>query len=104
MQVIPSLWEEAAGLIAIEGMLSGLPLIVTKSGGLIEYAPQDVACWVERDGIVGNLESAITGLAQDPEKRDKMRRLSLKQAKEFPKSRFYNEFTEVFEHEGNGEK
>ena len=46
IQVIPSLWEEAAGLIAIEGMLSGLPLIITKSGGMIEYAPSNVAVWV----------------------------------------------------------
>jgi spore coat protein SA len=104
MQVIPSLWEEAAGLIAIEGMLSGLPLIVTKSGGLVEYAPENVAMQVEREGIVANLESAIAGLAHDPEKRMQMRRLSYEQAKSFPKSRFYNEFTEVFEHEGNGEK
>lgn len=37
IQVICSICEEAAGLVAIEGMLSGLPLIVTNSGGISEY-------------------------------------------------------------------
>ena len=57
IQVIPSLWEEAAGLIAIEGMLSGLPLIITKSGGMIEYAPSNVAVWIDRDNIIPKLQS-----------------------------------------------
>lgn len=100
LQVIPSLWEEAAGLIAIEGMLSGLPLIVTKSGGMIEYATKDVAIWVEREGIVANLEKEIKELAGNPKKREEMREASLERAKAFPKSRFYQEFIEVFEDEG----
>jgi spore coat protein SA len=102
LQVIPSLWEEAAGLIAIEGMLCGLPLVVTRSGGLIEYAPQDVACQVERAGIVENLEHAITELSADAGKRKEMSKKSSEQALKFPKSRFYREFIEVFEHEGIG--
>lgn len=104
IQVIPSLWEEAAGLIAIEGMLSGLPLIVTKSGGLVEYATADTAIQIDRENVVANLESAIKGLAEDITKREQMREASLKKAKEFPKSRFYNSFVEVFEDEGNGKK
>ena len=104
MQVIPSLWEEAAGLIAIEGMLSGLPLIVTKSGGLVEYATADTAIQIDRENVVANLEKAIRELAEDITKREQMREASLKKAKEFPKSRFYNSFVEVFEYEGNGKK
>lgn len=100
LQAIPSLWEEAAGLIAIEGMLSGLPLIVTISGGLVEYAPSDVAIQIERQGIVANLEEAITSLALNKEQRSEMRKKSLEQATVFSKSRFYHEFIEVFEHEG----
>ena len=96
LQVIPSLWEEAAGLIAIEGMLSGLPLIVTKSGGMIEYATKDVAIWVEREGIVENLEREIKELANDANKRKQMREASLERAKEFPKQRFYENFVAVF--------
>ena len=104
IQVIPSLWEEAAGLIAIEGMLSGLPLIITKSGGMIEYAPSNVAVWIDRDNIIPNLEAAIIQLADDKEKRKEMSELSLEQAKEFPKKKFYEDYIEVFEHERIGER
>lgn len=96
LQVIPSLWEEAAGLIAIEGMLSGLPLIVTKSGGMVEYATSDVAIQIDREGIVANLEREIKALARDEGKRKEMQEASLERAKAFPKTRFYNEFIEVF--------
>lgn len=34
--VVPSLWEEAFGLVAVEGMARELPLLVTKSGALKE--------------------------------------------------------------------
>lgn len=104
MQVIPSLWEEAAGLIAIEGMLSGLPLIVTKSGGMVEYATEDVAIQVDRENIVANLEREITKLAKDAMLREQMSKVSYERAKAFPKRRFYQDFIEVFEHEGNGKK
>ena len=97
IQVIPSLWEEAAGLIAIEGMLSGLPLIVTKSGGLVEYATSDVAVQIDREGVVANLENAITDLVNNPEKCKKMQQLSYERAKVFPKKRFYESFIKVFQ-------
>ena len=96
MQVIPSLWEEAAGLIAIEGMLSGLPLIVTKSGGMVEYATEEVAIQIEREDIIVNLEREIKELAGNRKKREEMKKLSLERAKAFPKTRFYNDFIEVF--------
>lgn len=101
IQVIPSLWEEAAGLISIEGMLSGLPLIVTKSGGLVEYASSDVAIQVDREGIVENLEREIKALAYDTERREQMRKVSLERAKVFPKKRFYESFINVFEQNDN---
>lgn len=104
VQVIPSLWEEAAGLVAIEGMLSGLPLIVTKSGGLVEYAVSDVAVQVEREVIVEELIREITFLAANEERRKEMSVLSLEQAKKFSKKRFYESFIEVINHERNGKE
>lgn len=99
IQVIPSLWEEAAGLVAIEGMLSKLPLIVTKSGGLIEYAPEDVAVWVERNGIVENLKSNIVELVHDKDKMDRMKKASIKQAQNFSKKMFYDKFIQIMNKE-----
>ena len=97
MQVVPSMWEEAAGLVAIEGMLSGLPLVVTKSGGLVEYAPKEVAMQIERNGIVENLKMAIETVMDNPVERRKMSEASEKRAKDFTRSRFYNSYLKVFE-------
>lgn len=97
IQVMPSMWEEAAGLVAIEGMISGLPLIVTKSGGLIEYAPQDVAVWVEREGIVQNLTEAISKLYGDAALREELSKKSLAHAKKFTKAGYYQNYIKVFE-------
>lgn len=57
--MIPSLCEDAAPLVPIEGMCSGLPLIVTDSGGMIEYIDDACALVVSRDEIVKNLTKAI---------------------------------------------
>lgn len=104
MQAVPSLWEEAAGLVAIEGMLSGLPLIVTKSGGLVEYADKDTAIQVERENIIDELKQEISALALDKGRREHMSALSLERAGHFSKKRFYESFIEVINHEGNGKK
>ena len=97
IQVVPSMWEEAAGLVAIEGMLQGMPLIVTHSGGLIEYAPKHVAMWVEREGIVENLQHAITKLYQEPELRKSMGEASLERSKDFSKKTYYDNYLKVFD-------
>lgn len=104
IQVIPSLWEEAAGLVAIEGMLSELPLIVTKSGGLVEYATADVAIQVEREQIIEELKREISALALNEEQRKQMAALGMERAKAFSKKRFYESFIEVIDHEENGKE
>ena len=103
MQVVPSMWEEAAGLVAIEGMISGLPLVVTKSGGLIEYAPSDVAMQIDRDGIVENLKDAICQLRNDPGLREEMHTASVKRAADFSRSIFYHNYLKVFDETGSEE-
>ena len=37
LAVLPSIWEEPAGLTMLESVISGLPLITTNSGGIPEY-------------------------------------------------------------------
>ena len=49
VQVIPTIIEEAAGLVAIEGMLMGLPIIAADSGGLPEYLSEKCALIVDKN-------------------------------------------------------
>lgn len=50
--VVPSIWNEPYGLVALEAMCQGTPIIVSKSGGLPE--------------IVGNSQSGIVVPPSDP--------------------------------------
>lgn len=52
MLVVPSIWAEPYGLVALEAMCQGTPIIVAKSGGLPE--------------IVGNSEGGIVVPPADP--------------------------------------
>ena len=47
--VLPSMWEEPAGMTMVEAVVSGLPLITTNSGGIPEYISDDVAVLLDRD-------------------------------------------------------
>ena len=36
--MLPSMWDEPAGLTMVEAMASGVPVITTNSGGIPEYS------------------------------------------------------------------
>lgn len=64
---VPSLWEEPAGLVAIEGMLCGKPLIVTESGGLCEYVKASCSIQLKRDEKLSeSIAQAILKLKEKP--------------------------------------
>ena len=41
----PSVWEEPFGLVNVEAMASGLPVVSTRGGGVPRYLPPAAACW-----------------------------------------------------------
>ncbi len=58
-QLIPSLWQEAAGLIALEGRAHNLPQIITNSGGLPEFASPNAIKIDRKKDVVKNLAKAM---------------------------------------------
>ena len=98
MQVVPSIWQEGAGLVAVEGMAAGLPLIITQSGGMVEYVNSDAAIQVPIDKeLPHNLALNIKLLANDKQKREKMGLAGRKRAELFNRENYYNNFVSVFE-------
>lgn len=98
VQCVSTLVEEAAPLVVLEAMAEGLPLIVTKSGGVIEYVDNDTALIIERENIVENLKSAICYLKEHPDVRKQMAQKSRIQSKKYGEARYYNNFMSmVFE-------
>ena len=58
--VLPSMWDEPAGMTMVEAIVSGLPLITTNSGGIPEYIPRELAVILERDDdLVENISKSI---------------------------------------------
>ena len=69
--VLPSMWEEPAGLTMIEAMACGIPTITTCSGGIPEYV-DDCAIVLERDErLVMNIAAQVDLLLADKDLYDK---------------------------------
>lgn len=96
IQVIPSMWEEGAGLVAIEGMSSGLPLIITNSGGMPEYTGKECAIIVDRDeNLIDNLSKSIIELYSNKELCKKMSEAGKSRAKLFSKENYYKNYMDI---------
>lgn len=91
--IIPSILEEASGLVSIEAMYSGLPVIATKSGGLQENLNEECSMTISKDkDIVENMVSSINFLIDNPEIRENMGRAARENAKKYTKQKYYQDF------------
>ena len=97
IQCVPTLVEEAAPLVVLEAMASGLPTIVTDSGGMVEYVNEGTSLVVERDDIVDNLINGICFMKDHPEIRKKMSENSKLQSEEYDESIYYKAFLEIMD-------
>lgn len=94
--VLPSIWNEPAGLTIIESLASGKPLITTNSGGIPEYALCDGSFVVPRDDqLVSNLAKHMLQLGTDSELRSKMGEAAYKQGHHFSESFYFDELCKV---------
>ena len=72
--VLPSMWEEPAGLTMIEAMACGIPTITTRSGGIPEYVG-DCAIVLNRDEkLVTNIALKVDQLLSDKDMHDEFSR------------------------------
>lgn len=93
MQAVPSMCEEAASLAALEAMASGLPLVITRSGGMPEYVGNNCAIVVEKDNYVEpSLTKSILHLKQSPQLRNRMSQAGIERSHEFTNKAFYSNF------------
>jgi spore coat protein SA len=61
----PSVWEEPFGLVNVEALASGLPIVSTRGGGVTEILANGGGILVERGSAV-QLAGALRRLAEDP--------------------------------------
>lgn len=95
VQCVPTLVEEAAPLVVLESMAESLPLIVTKSGGVMEYVDKDTALITGRENIVENLKRAICYMKEHPEIRKQMAENAKIQSIKYDEAIYYKNFVEM---------
>ena len=97
VQCVPTLVEEAAGLVLLEAMAEGLPLIATKSGGVTEYVNEDTALLIERENVAEEIQNAILFLKVHPEVRKQMSEKAKLQSENYDETLYYENFVKTIE-------
>jgi glycosyltransferase involved in cell wall biosynthesis len=63
--VMPAAWREPAGLVALEAMRAGTPVVAYDRGGLAEYV-RNAGSGIVTEPDIGALEKAVGALLDDP--------------------------------------
>ena len=104
----PAVWDEPAGITAIEAMACGCPVIATQSGGMPEYLEGSDAILLPRDQRIredGSLEElpgapalpqsiaqAVEQLRADPRRAADMSAAGCRRAQDFSRQAYYQNF------------
>ena len=87
--VFPVTWHEPWGLVPLEAMARGRPVVATARGGSAEYLRDGENCVLFEPGDAGSLASALRRVAGDGELRDRLRKQGLATASEHTEARFH---------------
>lgn len=66
--VVPSVWEEPAGLVLVEGALAGVPLVASRVGGIPEIVRDPEEALLAPPGDPAALAAALRRTLTEPEK------------------------------------
>jgi glycosyltransferase involved in cell wall biosynthesis len=64
--IIPSIWEEAYGLVGVEFLAKGIPLIANAIGGIIDYAREGETAWLNHSCSAEELVSIMGRVIEQP--------------------------------------
>src|SRR4051794_24419368 len=86
--VFPVLWEEPWGLVPLESMALGRPVVATGRGGSAEYLRDGHNAVLFEAGDARSLAAAVTRLASDPGLRERLRTGGLETAPRYTETAF----------------
>ncbi len=96
ISVMPSIFQEPAGLVALEAQITGTPLIATRVGGIPEYVTEETTILVDRDDKLSiSLKEKIDELLKDENLREGMSRKGKEYASVFSTEEYYNNFSSI---------
>jgi glycosyltransferase involved in cell wall biosynthesis len=88
--VFPSLWKEPFGLVNLEAMSCGVPVVASKTGGIPEIVAKDCGILV-KPGDAQALAKALERLIENPKLRERMGLSGRKRALKYFNSKGYAE-------------
>jgi glycogen(starch) synthase len=86
--VFPVIWEEPWGLVPLEAMALGRPVVATGRGGSGEYLRDGENCLLHPAEDAAALAAAVRRLAADPALRERLREGGLRAARHYTATRF----------------
>lgn len=94
--VLPSIWDEPAGMTMIEAMGCGRPLITTVSGGIPEYVGNGNCILLERDdNLVANIKTNIELILNNKEYAIELSEKARSRAEKFNEEYYYAQLLEI---------
>lgn len=62
--LMPSRWQEPFGIVGLEALHFGVPVVAWDSGGIREWHPGPLPAWGDVDGLAAALRQAVTSRAR----------------------------------------
>jgi hypothetical protein len=98
--VLPSMWEEPAGMTIIEAMACRKPVVTTISGGIPEYTEDGNCILLERnESLIDNMKSSVERILSDEKYAEKIAGKGYLQAIKFNKEFYYKQLIEILKEE-----
>lgn len=96
--VLPSMWEEPAGLTMLEAMACGTPVITTKSGGIPEYVGDSAIVLNRNEQLPINIAKTIDYLLSNKQEYNRLRDNGIERIrKNFDSSNYINRLNELID-------
>ncbi len=64
--IVPSVWEEVYGIVGIELLAKGIPVIGNLRGGITDYVANGETGWINRSSSADELKDIIKNIINDP--------------------------------------
>jgi len=97
--LVPSVWSEPFGLVALEAMSAGRPVIASRTGGLVDIVADGETGFLVQPGDPLALQQAMNRLLADSDLRSRMGQAALYRFSEFQVGALVTRFEQVYQNE-----